>query len=151
VKEAAFKARKKIRDAESYLRNRSARQAANKAWRMANKDRIKGQQNSWRENNRRVQLLYGAKNRALKKGMPFSITVDDLLWPDVCPVLGVTLNYAAAGSHGLPDSASLDRTIPSLGYVKGNVVVMSLQANRLKYNATLADLRKLTTYLERIA
>lgn len=54
----------------------------------------------------------------------------------------------ALGS-GLSDmSPSLDRLIPSKGYVKGNVVVVSWRANRLKNNASLADLRALVDFYE---
>ena len=37
-------------------------------------------------------------------------------------------------------SPSLDRIIPSLGYVKGNIRVISFRANTLKNNATLSEL-----------
>ena len=40
------------------------------------------------------------------------------------------------------DSPSLDRIVSSLGYVKGNIRVISYKANRVKSNATLEELRK---------
>lgn len=38
---------------------------------------------------------------------------------------------------------SIDKIIPALGYVPGNVMVISLRANTLKNNATLAELQTL--------
>jgi hypothetical protein len=45
-------------------------------------------------------------------------------------------------------SPSLDRIDPSQGYIKGNVVVISHKANRLKNDAGLAELRALVAWLE---
>lgn len=43
---------------------------------------------------------------------------------------------------------SIDRIVPELGYVKGNVAVISMKANRLKSNGLLGDFKKLIRYLE---
>ena len=42
-----------------------------------------------------------------------------------------------------PDSPSLDRIVPELGYVKGNIRVISNRANHLKSDATLEEHRKI--------
>lgn len=41
----------------------------------------------------------------------------------------------------------MDRIIPELGYTKGNVVVISFRANRLKNDATYEELRALADYV----
>jgi hypothetical protein len=41
------------------------------------------------------------------------------------------------------NSPSLDKIIPSLGYVRGNVQVISQRANSIKRDATLAELELL--------
>lgn len=50
------------------------------------------------------------------------------------------------GSH---KSAHLDRIIPELGYIKGNVQWISGRANRIKYDASLDELRAIVAWLER--
>lgn len=52
------------------------------------------------------------------------------------------------GGGGRHNSPSLDRRDPSLGYVKGNVGVISDRANLLKSNMTLEELKKLVSYME---
>jgi hypothetical protein len=43
-------------------------------------------------------------------------------------------------------SPSIDRIIPSLGYVRGNVVIVSMRANRIKTDATDAELRRVAKF-----
>jgi hypothetical protein len=42
----------------------------------------------------------------------------------------------------------LDRVIPELGYVPGNVAVISLRANTMKQDATAAELRVLADWID---
>ena len=41
---------------------------------------------------------------------------------------------------------SLDKIIPSKGYTKGNIVVISDIVNRLKSDASLEDLKKIINF-----
>ena len=79
-----------------------------------------------------------AKQRAKKAKVPFNIEICDILIPERCPVLGVELKRGIR--HKRATSPSLDRIIPSLGYVKGNVWVMSSRANLIKNDATVEEL-----------
>jgi hypothetical protein len=100
----------------------------------------------WRDNNQEANLWYNARTRAKKLGILFNIDVSDIRIPNYCPVLGLELkkgNGVVANN-----SPSLDRVIPELGYVKGNVEVISMRANRLKNDATLEEMRNLLKYLE---
>ena len=49
-----------------------------------------------------------------------------------------------------PGSPTLDRIVPSLGYVPGNVVVISHKANSIKSNATAAEIRAVADWLDDI-
>jgi|Laugrespbdmm15sd_2_1035082.scaffolds.fasta_scaffold03654_7 hypothetical protein len=85
-------------------------------------------------------LLSSARNRARKKGIPFDITVEDIIIPEYCPILGIPLTRNLGSHGGTSSSASLDKISPELGYVKGNVQVISLLANNMKSNATKEQL-----------
>lgn len=60
-------------------------------------------------------------------------------------MLGIPL--FVGGSGGGDNSASIDRVRPELGYVPGNVVVMSLKANRIKNNATAEELEAVLNFV----
>lgn len=92
-------------------------------------------QKEWKINNQEKYLLQGAKQRAKKYGVPINITIDDIFIPEFCPYLGVKLVPFSGW-----DSPSLDKINPELGYVKGNVQVISTKANTMKSNATHAEL-----------
>lgn len=97
---------------------------------------------------RKTRILSFAKRNAKEKCREFSITVDDLIWNTICPVLGIELNYGKPKSgRNSYDSPSVDRIDSSKGYIKGNVVIMSWRANRIKTDATVNELSKLISYL----
>jgi hypothetical protein len=68
----------------------------------------------------------------------------------VCPVLGIAINANHGRQGYFPDSPSLDRIVPSRGYTKGNVRVISQRANQLKSDATLAELRLVLADMEKL-
>lgn len=68
-------------------------------------------------------------------------------YPKVCPVFGVELDFSIKSRPGgKPNSPSLDRIDPSKGYTKGNVMVISDLANRMKQNATPEQLKQFGRY-----
>lgn len=85
------------------------------------------------------QIISRAKARAKKYKLPFDITSKDIFIPEFCPILNIKLNWA--DTHGGKfDSPSLDRIIPSKGYVKGNVQIISKRANSIKYDASAEEI-----------
>lgn len=91
------------------------------------------------------RLAAAAKKRAKKHGLPFSITGANVIIPKECPVLGIPLDFS--GGKQTDASPTLDRIIPELGYVPGNVAVISLRANRIKSNASLTEIRKVARWM----
>lgn len=84
------------------------------------------------------RLLNGAKTRARKFKREFDLDACDIIIPEYCPILSIRLR-PGAGKHN-DGSPTLDRIDNKRGYVRGNVRVISMRANRLKSNATLDEM-----------
>lgn len=99
-------------------------------------------------NKYKIYMLRRAKHRAKKLGLPFDLSPDDIHIPEKCPLLGIVLKPEKTKAKFC--APSLDRIIPSKGYVKGNVIVVSQRANVLKRDASLEELEMLVQNLRRI-
>ncbi len=98
----------------------------------------------------RHKIWERVKKRANEDGTVFTLSVHDIpAIPETCPVLGIKL-AANVKAGPLDSSPSLDRIIPALGYVPGNVRIISNRANRLRSDATAAELHLLADDAERI-
>lgn len=133
--------------ASEFSRNRSKRSGLSTNCKGCERSREREAVRSGRRDLRSL-LVTQARGRAKATGIPFDLEPDDLLVPELCPVLGIPLRPA----EGRMDDSSptLDRIIPTEGYVRGNVVVVSWRANRLKSNGTLDDFRRLVDFYELI-
>ena len=94
--------------------------------------------NDFKYKNPKSLMVACAKMRAKNAKVPFSITADDFEIPEHCPVLGVKLENGTRKYHDA--SPSLDRIIPTLGYVPGNIIVISFRANRIKGDASVQEM-----------
>lgn len=86
-----------------------------------------------------------------KYNIPYDLDEDYIssIWTGVCPITGEQLTVAQErGYHW--SSAWLDRIVPALGYVKGNVAFISPRMNRIKYDASLQDLELLVAWLRKV-
>ena len=86
----------------------------------------------------RKDTLYDARSRAKKANVPFDLTFEDIVIPAVRPYLRIPL----IAGHKEGDKRCgptlllmLDKIIPELGYVKGNVQVISMKANWMMNNS----------------
>lgn len=79
-------------------------------------------------------LLRRAKVRAKEKNLEFDIEESDIVIPDVCPILKTPFIIRT------PYTASLDKIDNTLGYVKGNIQVISRKANMMKSDASREEL-----------
>ena len=67
-----------------------------------------------------------------------------------CPVLGVNMEISKLGSKNNDSTASIDRIDPKKGYVKDNIIVVSMRANRIKTDATVDEIRKVADFYEKL-
>lgn len=87
-----------------------------------------------------------SRRRARAKGLEHTIEPDDIVVPDLCPILQVPLNRYRGGFDRT--SYSLDRIDSSRGYVKGNCRVISWRANAIKSSLTLEELERMVMYMK---
>ena len=104
------------------------------------------QTNSFKYKNPKIWMIQTAKLRSKKQGIPFDLEEDDFEIPTHCPVFGMEMKPGVGKMSDI--SPSLDKIVPSVGYVKGNVAVISWKANRLKSNAAPKEIRRLADWME---
>ncbi len=94
------------------------------------------------------RMVANARRRAEKKGLAFDIDFDYILsiMPDACPIFKKEFDYTGGQGKWSP---SIDRKVPGLGYVKGNVRVVSLLANRMMAEATDDELHQFASWVMR--
>lgn len=83
------------------------------------------------------QILRGAATRAKKRGIPFDLTVADIMArveKGVCEATGVSLDLGEGEAYDPrnPFTPSLDQKVPGAGYTKDNVQVVALCWNLMK-------------------
>jgi hypothetical protein len=90
-----------------------------------------------------------------KKSIPFTITYEYFirLWNEsdkTCPILGTALDLQGGKRNGADQDRlpSLDKIIPTHGYVEGNIRFISMTANRLKQNITIEQAESLLQYMK---
>lgn len=133
-------------DKEYYHNNREKIIQRKKEYNFKNKEKIK-----IREQNRNIlfkehKILIKIKSRAKKLGLEFNLTIDDIVIPEFCPILGIPLNRNSPTQSY--NSASIDRIDNTKGYVKGNVCVISKKANMIKSIGTIEEHQKIIDYMK---
>ena len=117
---------------KSYLKHKETRKERGRQWAIDNPKRL---------------MLTRTKTRAKRLGIVCTLTVEDFEIPKECPILGLLIKPGRG--HIQPDSPSLDRMVPKLGYVRGNVQVVSVKANVMKNNATETELRTFARWIHK--
>ena len=128
-----FKRKRKEYSAQRYQKIKARQNAQSRAWALANLERTREIDKAAR---RRRLLLYIYRNirkRAKRGGIEFSISYEDLVIPERCPIFDVPFNFDGKGSDYGP---SVDRIDNTRGYVPGNVHVICKLANHMKWTAS---------------
>lgn len=143
--------------ASAELRDKNRRKA--REWGAANRERVritKKRYDQRRRDDPRVwaaHMVSSTKSRSQKKDIPFDLTAEYILSlipaDRLCPALGIPLIFGKKLSRNSP---SIDRLAPALGYVIGNVAIISHKANSMKQDCTDSDeLRKLADFMDCVA
>jgi hypothetical protein len=154
---------KSLQAKEYYHKYKEEISQKNKEYRIKNKDKLREYEQSlkrkevrsqWTKNKRKEDpcrfIFYSAKRRSKIDGTIFTINKQDVI--DVypkdgkCPMLGIDMMPNIGKMQD--NSPSLDRIIPGKGYSKGNIIVISYKANRIKNDASLQDLKNVVLFLE---
>lgn len=133
------------------LRNREKSREYQRAYRLRNTELTRSRGRKYRvEKIARVgtgyEMWWHAKKRAQRRGVPFSISITDIVVPETCAVFGFPISRSVGTISDT--SPTLDCVVPSLGYVPGNVRVISQKANRLKNRMTLDEVLAIARYIE---
>ena len=99
----------------------------------------KEQSNRGRDKHPERLLYHRAKQRARKNNLEFTITMQDIVVPEICPVFKIPMKPGGDAYN----SPSLDRIDSSKGYTKDNIMVICYRANTLKNDSTPDELRML--------
>lgn len=134
----------------SNAKHRDKRRRETIAWRKKNP----GYHARWHAANRlKNPVLYmwrNCRNRAKTLGIEFDLEINDIIVPDICPVLGIKLEWGRGSKTGFnaPNAPSVDRFDPKQGYTKRNILVMSNRANILKRDGTLMEFKAIVRFME---
>ena len=95
-------------------------------------------------------LLRAARTRAKKQNIPVDIDLDYLesIAPNQCPIFKIEFSWGQGTQKEYQQGPSLDKIIPELGYVKGNVQIISYKANTMKSNATPEQLLQFSKWIQ---
>ena len=88
-------------------------------------------------------LFERIRYRCRISGIEFSITPEDIVIPEVCPVFKTKFDQKDKYR-----AASVDRINPKGGYTKDNIRVISYRANWLKSNANFDEIEALYNYMK---
>jgi hypothetical protein len=77
--------------------------------------------------------------------LEWDFTVEELIVPDYCPVLGIPLFFTEG--KNTDNTPTMDRVDNTKGYTRDNIEIISYRANRIKNNASLDELVSIVMYV----
>ena len=98
-------------------------------------------------------LVEGARERARKNNLPFNLKVKDLrkIITTHCPVFNFKFKINKKNiNNNWENSPTLDRVIPEKGYVKNNIIIVSMLANTIKSNANPNQILKVGKFYKKL-
>lgn len=91
-------------------------------------------------------IISRLKSRCKQRNLEFNLDVSDIIIPEYCPILGIKLSF---NSSIKDNSVSVDRIDSKRGYVKGNIMIISMRANRIKTDASIEELEAVINFMKK--
>ena len=97
-------------------------------------------------------MLRGARRRAQVKKLPFDLTIEwlETMIVSHCPITLQPIDWlreqVVDGNAG-PNSPSIDRNKPELGYIQSNCSIISYRGNRIKNDGTMDEHLRAAQYM----
>ena len=88
-----------------------------------------------------------AKDRAKKYNYEFNLEEEDIIIPELCPLLEVPFVLGEKGDYAY--TPTIDRIDNSKGYTKDNISIITMKANSMKNSASFEELQKFCTNILR--
>lgn len=92
-------------------------------------------------------MLSNAKKRALKKGLEFNLTKEDIIIPELCPILNVPFIIGTKENYDF--TPTIDRIDNSKGYIVNNIQIITNKANSMKNSADFKMLMNFANYINK--
>lgn len=139
---------KKQQDKNYYIKNKEKINNRGKAYHYEYRTIMNAKMRRYYKKNPLKTMLVNARLRAKRKNLEFNITEKDLIIPKRCPVLDIPIKIGVGTV--CENSPSIDRINNSVGYIPGNVIIISFKANTIKNNATINELQKVIDFYRKI-
>ena len=143
---------KELEEFYKYNQCRECDKEVSKNYYKLNKEKFSTNQKKYRKENRlkypEKYLIWNIRHRAKKKGIVFDLKEKDIIIPKVCPVFKKPFVFGTGKQEAF--SPSVDRVDNTKGYIKNNIIVVSVKANFLKNNATIKELILLADFYKQL-
>lgn len=117
--------------------------------RACTRTRLNGK-NRMRSDKVAFRMWENAKQRAARDNLPFDIEPEDCAVPALCPVFGLPFVLGGGAAERMKRGPSIDKFKKELGYVKGNVFIISGMANTIKNQYSTAQVRAVADWMEKV-
>jgi len=97
-------------------------------------------------------LFCNAKRRARRDNLPFDLTIEwlETMVASHCPITLQPLDWLkeqVVNGTASPNSPSIDKIRPELGYVQSNCAIISHRGNAIKNDGTIDEHRRVVQYM----
>lgn len=104
--------------------------------------RLPKSKSDYKNKSQEYNILHRAKTRSVRFNLEFNLELSDIIIPEICPIFKVPF---IVGDVNL--TPSIDRIDPNKGYIKGNIMIISNKANRIKSNGTPEEIMQVAKFL----